>query len=52
VSSAPCLYSPLLGVVGHGFGGHVLPLLLPGLVFLVSPSLWCGLVLAEIVVVF
>lgn len=29
VSSDPCLCSPLLGLVGHGFGGHVLPSLLP-----------------------
>jgi hypothetical protein len=45
VSSAPSLYSPLLGVVGHGFEGHVLPLLLPGLVSLVSRAfgvVWFG----------
>jgi hypothetical protein len=35
VSSNPYLYS-LLGVVGHGFGGYVLPLFLTWLVCLVS----------------
>ena len=52
VSSDPCLCSPLLGVVGHGFGGYVLPLFLPCFVCLVTCVFWFGLVLAEVVVVF
>jgi hypothetical protein len=39
-------------VVGHGFGGYVLPLFLPHLMSLVSRVLWFGLVLAEVVVAF